>query len=57
MDFVGYEAASAAGLDLWKWEMHQYDHLFRAKIVAWYNLHRLVQAHSDDAAYDKSEQK
>ena len=50
MAFNEYEAATAAGLDLWKWESSDYPRWFKAKVVAWYNLHNLVDAHTQDAA-------
>lgn len=57
MEFAGYEAAVAAGLDLWKWESRQYSRDFMVKIVAWFNLHNLVSLHSEAAAQEAAEKK
>lgn len=32
-----------------KWEYGGYDVHFKEKVVAWYNLHRLVESHENDA--------
>lgn len=50
LSFLGFEAASAAGLDLWQWENGGYDTKFMARVIAWYKLHNLVEAHAKDAA-------
>lgn len=47
--FLEMEAAAAAGLDLWQWENGEYPKWFRVRIVAWYNMHNLVELHRQDA--------
>jgi hypothetical protein len=44
-----YEACVAAGLDLEKWIYGDYETAFKNYIIAWFRLHRLVEAHSNDA--------
>ena len=51
--FFAWEAATAAGLDVWEWESGKYPNWFMARVVAWYRLHKLVEAHSQDAAMSK----
>ena len=50
-----WEAATAAGLDLDKWERGQYTRKFMARTVAWYRLHGLVEMHKSDAVAAKME--
>lgn len=52
-DFEAWQAGTAAGLDMWKWESGLYPTDFMARCIAWYRLHNLVQAHSQDAAQKK----
>lgn len=47
--FAEYEAAVAAGLDLWKWETGQYPVWFRANVLAWHYYHVLKPMHVADA--------
>ncbi len=49
MSFTEWEAAQAAHLDLWKWEIGEYPKWFKVRVIAWYNLHRMVAMHSEDA--------
>lgn len=53
MEFQSWEAAAAAGLNLWEWEQGNYTSRFQAKVIAWFRLHNLVQAHTQDAAQKK----
>lgn len=53
MQFLEWEAATAAGLNLWLWENNGYTKAFKVKVIAWYNLHGLVQSHQSDAAASK----
>ena len=55
--FAEVEAAVAARLDLWKWEQNMYPGWFKAKIIAWYNLHNLVEVHREAAIAEKSKSK
>jgi hypothetical protein len=57
VSFAEWEAASAAGLDLWKWEQNKYPKSFRAKVLAWYKLHNLVALHQQDSVAPKSNPK
>jgi len=47
---MAWEAASAANLDIFAWESGKYPNWFMARVLAWYELHQLVAAHSEDAA-------
>lgn len=56
MAFAEWEAAIAAGAtldELYKWETGGYPKPFRARVIAWHNLHNLVEAHKNDAAAEK----
>lgn len=55
--FLEWEAATAAGLDVYKWERGEYSRAFRETVIAWFNLHSLVKAHQDDAAIDDMDRK
>lgn len=52
--FAEWEAAVAAGLDLWQWETGQYPVWFRARVLAWHRLHGLVRLHTQDAVERKA---
>lgn len=47
--FSEWEAGTAAGLDMWAWEAGIYPPAFKARVLAWYAGHRLVNLHSDAA--------
>jgi hypothetical protein len=47
--FTEWEACHGAGLDLWQWENGLYPARFKAKVIAWYEAHRLVEVHVRDA--------
>jgi hypothetical protein len=49
MQFAEWEACVATGLDLYKWDNNLYPHTFKAKVVAFNNLRKLVEAHVEDA--------
>lgn len=51
--FECWQAGTAAGLDMWKWESGQYPSDFMARCIAWYRQHKRVEAHSQDAANRK----
>lgn len=55
--FSEWEAATAAGLDMYKWENLHYPSWFRARVLAWYKAHVLVEAHTQDAVNAKMRQK
>lgn len=55
--FAEMEACVGAGLDPWKWECNEYPAAFKARVIAWYNLHGLVRAHSEDAINRKATKK
>lgn len=57
LEFLGMEAAVAAGLDLEMWVNNIYPHTLKARTIAWYNTRRRIEAHTEDAkaaAMDKS---
>jgi len=56
--FSEFEAAIAAGAtldELLKWEQGLYPNQFKAKVVAWYNLHKLIELHANDAVARKQD--
>lgn len=56
--FAEWEAATAAGLDLWQWEQPGgYTKSFKAKVLAWHRAHNLVSAHTQAAANAKLKSK
>lgn len=55
--FAEWEAATGAGLDLWKWETNAYPVEFKARVLAWYNLHNLVRSNVEDAVNRKARKK
>lgn len=57
MLFSEWEACHGAGLDLWRWENNQYPIEFKAKVIAWWELHNLVSIHNQDAAAAKTRHK
>ncbi len=57
VSFSEWEAATAAGLDMWRWEQDDYSPAFRAKVLAWYQAHRLVELHSEAAVNAAVERK
>jgi hypothetical protein len=48
MSFVEWEAATAAGLDMHKWENTAiYPRAFKERVIAWFQLHNAVKLHTD----------
>ena len=45
---------TAAGLDMYKWEMGGYPPWFMARVLTWHKYHNLVQVHTQDAINRKS---
>ena len=54
--FEEWEAGTAAGLDMWKWEAGEYPASFKARAIAWHAKHCLVEMHKNDAQQNKIEQ-
>lgn len=52
-----WEAAHAARLDLYKWEMGEYPPSFKAKVLAWYSRHGELELHRSDAVAQAAERK
>ena len=52
--FAEWEAANAAGVSIWDWENGGFPNWFKAKVLAWYKLHSLVEAHTQAAVNAKS---
>jgi hypothetical protein len=53
MGFAEWEAAIAAGAtldELYKWDSGGYTRTFKSKVIAWHNMHSLVELHKSDAA-------
>ncbi len=51
-----WEAAHAAGVDLWKWDNGEYGSQFQAKVIAWYTRHKELELHRQDAVQRAMEQ-
>lgn len=49
LDFAGFEACVAAGLDLERWDNGDYAPRFMAKTMAWHRLHGQIITHTEDA--------
>ena len=50
-----WEAAFAARLDLYKWEMGEYPGDFKSKVIAWFSRHQELELHRQDAVQRASE--
>ena len=57
LEFEAWEAATTAGLDMWRWEKDRYPRPFKMRVLAWHRLHNLVALHQQDAGVSKSKQK
>jgi hypothetical protein len=58
MSFAAWEAGVAAGLDMYKWENTTfYSRAFKARAIAWYQLHNLVRLLSEVAAQRQAQKK
>jgi len=49
MLYKEFEACVEAGLSLEKWFGGEYDLRFMAKVIAWWQLRRLISSHTSDA--------
>lgn len=47
--FAEWEAAHAANLNLYDWFSDKYPRWFKARVLAWYKLHTLIEMHKQDA--------
>lgn len=58
-EFEQWEAATSAGLDMSLWEKSPesggFSIPFKAKVIAWFRLHKLVRDHAESAAAQKAE--
>jgi hypothetical protein len=58
MSFSEWEAGTAAGLDMWKWENTEfYPRAFKARVIAWYQAHKRVKLEAEVAAARESKKK
>lgn len=55
--FGEWEAATAAGLDMWEWENNGYPRWFKARVIAWHRSHGLIELHTQDAVARKARSK
>jgi hypothetical protein len=53
LSYISWQAAVAAGLDLYKWWRGEYPVRFQAKVIAWYQLRNLVRLHQEQAVADR----
>ena len=49
MEFSEWEACHAAGCDMWRWHSNEYPREFKARVMAWHELHNLIGLHTADA--------
>ena len=54
---VEWEAAFAAGLNLYDWERGTYPGDFKAKVLGWYSRHQELELHRQDAVDRASKRK
>lgn len=47
--FQEFQACVEAGLDLERWLANEYDPMFKAHVMAWYEGRNLIEAHTKDA--------
>jgi len=58
MSFSEWEAGTAAGLDMHKWEYTEYyPRTFKAKVLAWYQAHNRIKLEAEVAAQRASKKK
>lgn len=57
MRYVEYDACITCGLDLWKWESNVYPIWFKEHVIAFHNMHGLVEMHTEDAKGKAMEQR
>lgn len=55
--YAELEACIAANLDPWRWERGAYSVPFKAKIIAWHQLHQLIELNAQDAVQRKANRK
>ena len=53
LDYIGFDAAVAAHLDLQKWDAGGYPRHTMARVIAWHKLSGLITMHQQDAAIKK----
>lgn len=57
MAYAEMDACVSANLDPWRWECGEYSQSFKAKVVAWSNMHKLIGSHVEDAVARKAARK
>ena len=55
--FLELEAACAAGLDFFRWMSDEYPKWFKIKVIAWFNMHKLVESHTQSAIAEDMKRK
>jgi hypothetical protein len=55
--FLEWEAATAAGCDLWSWEKGLYPIQFKAKVIAWHMNHIQVANVTESMIAEKAKKK
>jgi hypothetical protein len=55
--FTQWEACIAANLDPYLWDMGHYPPKVRAKVLAWYEAHELIEQHKQAALAKDAERK
>ncbi len=53
--FEEFEAAVAAGLDIYLWNSGFYPTELKAQVIAWHRLSQMVETHVEAARQEKSE--
>lgn len=57
MEFAGLEACHNAKLDMIKWIRNEYTFEEKAKIMAWSQLHQLIELHQSESIRRKPKRK
>ena len=55
--YAEIDAAIAAGVDLWSWEMNIYPVWFKEKVIAWHRSNIAIKNHQEDALSRKLKHK
>ena len=54
MGYAEWQACEGVGLDLWAWENGTYPRWFKVRIMAFYNLSKMIELQTDSEVAKKS---
>ena len=49
MAYAEWDACLSCGLDLWEWESGVYPVWFKTRVMAFFGVRKLIEAHVEDA--------